>query len=337
MTSPEKDGCDVGELAGIPPVGLTATSDADRIMDLQVDCHLVMLLGHRPRTVAPVVDRICSILEAGQNVSQTSIVPLYYPKYAPPEIREQVEAACRSGGSRCYGTGVFPGVVSDVIPMALLAGCERVDRVRITEMLNYIEYYGAGEARLSGIGESLESGLERARRVAAGTKGLVSGAILHLAERLGVEIEEIRTTGVDVAPAQERVQVEGLVIEPGTVGAVRHTTEGHAGGRSVIEMAFVTRYDNAAGPDWPAPEGSRTGCYRIEIEGSLSISCDLNLVGHRDSTAQTRGFARESPQLGAYLMTTAPAINAVPFLCEAEPGVYGSMDLDRSHDLHVIR
>ncbi len=158
VTSPEKDGRDVGELAGVSPIGLLATSDVERIMDLQVDCHLVVLLGHRPRTVAAVVDRICSILEAGQNVSQTSIVPLYYPKYAPVEMRLQVEAACRRGGSKCYGTGVFPGVMSDVIPMALLAGCERVDRIRITEMLNYLEYYGADEARLSGIGDSLESG-----------------------------------------------------------------------------------------------------------------------------------------------------------------------------------
>jgi hypothetical protein len=36
-------------------------------------------------------------------------------------------------------------------------------------------------------------------------------------------------------------------------------------------------------------------------------------------------------------MTTAPAINAVPYLCRAEPGLYGSLDLDRTHDLQVIR
>ena len=83
VTSPDKDGHDAGELAGIAPIGVRATSDVDRIMDLGVDCHLVMLLGHRPRTVAAVVDRICSILEAGQNVSQTSIVPLYYPEVRP--------------------------------------------------------------------------------------------------------------------------------------------------------------------------------------------------------------------------------------------------------------
>ena len=255
VTDPDKDGRDVGELAGIPPIGLLATSDVDQIMDLRVDCHLVMLLGHRPRTAAAVTERICTILEAGQNVSQTSIVPLYYPEFAPVAMRDQVEAACRRGGSSCYGTGVFPGVMSDVIPMALLVGCERVDRIRITEMLNYLEYYGADEARLSGIGDSLESGLERARRVAAGTKELVSPAILHLAERLDVQVDEIRTGGVHVAPAQQRVHVESLIIEPGTVGAVRHITEGLARGRSVIELEFVTRYDNTAGPDWPAPDG----------------------------------------------------------------------------------
>jgi hypothetical protein len=36
-------------------------------------------------------------------------------------------------------------------------------------------------------------------------------------------------------------------------------------------------------------------------------------------------------------MTTAPAINAIPYLCRAEPGLYGSMDLDRNRDLRVVR
>jgi hypothetical protein len=69
----------------------------------------------------------------------------------------------------------------------------------------------------------------------------------------------------------------------------------------------------------------------------LSLDCDFNLVGHRAREEQTMGFATSSAQLGAYLMTTAPAINAIPYLCRAEPGLYGSMDLDRGHDLHVLR
>jgi hypothetical protein len=280
---------------------------------------------------------MATILAAGQNVSQTSIVPLYYPKYAPPEIREPIEAACAAGRSRCYGTGVYPGVMSDVIPMSLLAACERVDRIRVTEILNYIEYYGAAEARQIGIGGPMDSALATAEKVAAGTKVLVSAGIEHLGERLGVTIDEVRTGDVAVAPAVERAEVEGHVIEPGTFGALRHVTQGCVEGRPVVEFAFVTRYDNHAAPDWPAARGGYGGCYRIEVDGSLSLDCDFNLVGHRATAAQTMGFPTSSAQLGAYLMTTAPAINAIPYLCEAPPGLYGSMDLDRGRDLHVLR
>ena len=97
VTNPEKVDKDVGDLVGLPPIGIKATSDVEKVLSLDADCHLFMLLGHRPRTVQPAVDRMASILEAGQNVSQTSVVPLYYPRYAPKEMREKIEAACREG------------------------------------------------------------------------------------------------------------------------------------------------------------------------------------------------------------------------------------------------
>jgi hypothetical protein len=337
VTSPDKHGRDAGELAGIGPVGIEATTDVDEILGLGADCHLFMLMGHRPKAVRAAVTQIAAILEAGQNVSQTSLVPLYYPEYAPPEMRDPIEAACRAGGSRCYSTGVYPGVMSDVIPMALLMGCERVERIRVTEILNYIQYYGSAEAKLIGIGGPMAEAEAYAHRVAEGTKTLVGAGIRHLAARLGVEVDEIRTGDVGVAPALQRAEVEGFVIEPGTFGALRHVTQGCVGGRPVVEFAFVTRYDDTAAPDWPAARGGYGGCYRIEVDGSLSLDVDVNLVGHRATPEETMGFATSSAQLGAYLMTTAPAINAIPYLCRAEPGLYGSMDLDRSRDLRVVR
>jgi hypothetical protein len=336
VTNDEKDGRDAGELAGIDRIGVTATTDVDAVMALGADCHLFMLQGHRPKAVRACVERMAAILAAGQNVCQTSVVPLYYPDFAPPEIRDPIAAACAAGASRCYSTGVYPGVMSDVVPMALLAGCERVERIRVTEILNYIQYYGAAEARLIGIGGPMDAAAEYAQRVAAGTMALVGAGIHHLGERLGVRIDELRTADVEVAPARARAEVEGFVIEPGTFGALRHVTQGWVGGRPVIEFAFVTRYDDAAAPEWPRARGGYSGCYRIEIEGSLSLDVDVNLVGHRSRPAQTMGFATSSAQLGAYLMTTAPAINAIPFLCRAEPGLYGSMDLDRSRGLRVL-
>ena len=122
VRSDEKNGKDAGELAGMGPIGIAATNDVDEILALEADCHLYMMMGHRPKAVRAAVAQMAQILEAGQNISQTSIVPLYYPEYCAPEIRDPIAAACEAGGSSCYGTGVYPGVMSDVIPMGLLAG-----------------------------------------------------------------------------------------------------------------------------------------------------------------------------------------------------------------------
>ncbi len=339
VTSDEKHGKDVGELVGIPAIGITATSDVDHIMSLDVDCHVFMLLGAAPETVQPAVERLVSILEAGQNVCQTSLIPLCYPKYAPAGLREPIEAACAKGGSRCYSTGIYPGVINDTVLMAFLACCERVDKVTVTEILNYGEYYDVNFARHMGLGAPLQGAEEALSKALAehNAKEQMGVGIRNLGERLGLEMDEIRIGDVAVAPAVERVEVEDLLIEPGTVGAYRLSTVGYVKERPVIEFRFVTRYDNAAAPGWPAPRDGGTGCYRIEVEGSLSLQVDINVVGHRHSPEQTRGFPTSSAALGANLIGSSAAINAIPFLCQAKPGLYGSMDLDRTYDLHVLR
>ena len=75
--------------------------------------------------------------------------------------------------------------MSDVVPMALLAACERVERVRVTEILNYMQYYGAAEASLIGIGGPHGGAADGRERVAAGTMTLVAAGIHHLAAASG--------------------------------------------------------------------------------------------------------------------------------------------------------
>ena len=99
----------------------------------------------------------------------------------------------------------------------------------------------------------------------------------------------------------------------------------------------MTRYDNTAAPDWPA---ARVGTPAATASRSTARS-------RSTATSTSSGTGRppnrrwasptSSAQLGAYLMTTSPAINAIPYLCRAEPGLYGSMDLDRGRNLHVLR
>ena len=69
--SPEKAGRDVGELIGIDPLGITATSDVDELLALKPD-----VVGYYPimrtEAIPEHVDTICRFLEAGVNVVSTA-------------------------------------------------------------------------------------------------------------------------------------------------------------------------------------------------------------------------------------------------------------------------
>ena len=67
--SPDKAGRDAGELAGLPPTGVLATTDADEIIRLGADCVSYTATGDlRPDDA--VADMV-RILEAGTNVVST--------------------------------------------------------------------------------------------------------------------------------------------------------------------------------------------------------------------------------------------------------------------------
>ncbi|TCJ94935.1 hypothetical protein [Nocardia alba] len=64
--SPHKDGVDIGELVGLPAVGVTATTDKQAILDLEADCVI-----HTPTTPALMKgadDDVIDLLESGKNV-----------------------------------------------------------------------------------------------------------------------------------------------------------------------------------------------------------------------------------------------------------------------------
>jgi hypothetical protein len=64
VTSPDKAGRDAGELSGLPPSGVTATSDLDEILALAADCVLYM-------PAECDLDQVCAILASGANIVTT--------------------------------------------------------------------------------------------------------------------------------------------------------------------------------------------------------------------------------------------------------------------------
>jgi hypothetical protein len=240
--SEEKAGRDAGELAGVDPVGVTATTDAEEVLRLGADCVSYMATGDlRPDEAVADMGRI---LESGTNVVSTSVVPLVYPPSAPARYREPLEAACAKGGTSCFTSGIDPGFANDLIPLMLSGFCRRIDFVRVMEILNY-DTYDQPEVLFDtmGFGKPLD---HDPLLLLPGVLGLAWGGAVHaIAAGLGVEVEELRETHERWA-ATETFTVPSGTIEKGTMAGLRFEVQGIVRGQPRIVVEHVTRMHDAA-------------------------------------------------------------------------------------------
>lgn len=305
-----KAGRDAGELAGVDPVGVTATTDPEEVLRLGADCVSYMATGDL-RPDEAVAD-MCRILESGTNVVSTSVVPLVYPPSAPARYREPLEAACAKGGTSCFTSGIDPGFANDLVPLMLSGFSRRIDSVRVMEILNY-DTYDQPEVLFDtmGFGKPLD---HDPLLLLPGVLGLAWGGAVHaIAAGLGVAVEELRETHERWA-ATETFTVPSGTIEKGTMAGLRFEVQGIVGGEPRIIVEHVTRMHDTAAPDWPKPGGE--GSYRVLLDGDPNIKVELEFAGEGgDHNA------------GGLLMTAMRVLNSVPAVCNAPPGLLSALDL----------
>jgi hypothetical protein len=310
--SADKDGVDAGELCGQAPVGVAATTDADALLALDADCVCYTATADlRPQAA---VDDLCRILAAGKNVVSSSLVPLVHPPSADRGLVDvdRLATACQEGGVSCFTSGIDPGFANDVLPLLLTGVCERIDSLRVQEVLNYATYdqpevlFGT-----MGFGTPLE---DTPLLLSPGTLTIAWGPVVGLlAEGLGVALDEVRET-YEKRPAPRDLTLPSGTVAKGTMAGLRFELQGMVGGRPAIVVEHVTRLADDLAPEWPSPP--RQGGYRVRIEGSPSLTCELQLEGD--------GGDENS---GGLLVTAMRLLNAVPAVCEAPPGLLSALDL----------
>jgi 4-hydroxy-tetrahydrodipicolinate reductase len=306
---PEKDGRDVGEILGRAPVGLRATTDARSALDVPADA--MAYFGPTAALAAQNIENMSMALRAGKNVVDTSMTPLVYPKACPPQMVEPLEKACQEGGTSCFTTGIDPGFANDLFPMTLMGVCGRVDRVRIQEILDYSTY--AGDYAPMGLGDPMEQ-----KAILEEPAILVYAwghTIYMIADAIGVEVEKVDTIWEKWA-TPERIEFSYGVIEPGHCAAVRFEIRGWIGGEPRIIIEHCNRITNAAAPEWPRARIEENDAYRIIIDGSPSIVQET-AFREVDGDATAAGC----------LSTGMRAIQAIPAVCAARPGVLSALDL----------
>jgi 4-hydroxy-tetrahydrodipicolinate reductase len=308
--SADKAGKDAGEIAGIDPLGVAATNDADALLALDADCVVYTATADlRPTEAIADMTRIAA---SGKNIVSSSVVPLVYPPHVEPQMRQQLEDACAQAGVSCFTSGIDPGWANDLLPLALTGTCEYVTELRVMEIVNYATY-----AQPTVLFDTMGFGQPLDATPLLLIPGVLSfawgGTVKALAAGLGVELDELREHH-ERLPAPEKIDLGFGVVEPGTTAAMRFEVQGIVDGQPRIVLEHVTRLDDALAPEWPQPAG-HSG-YRVIVTGNPNYTCDVQMMGD-DGDHNTAGLVG----------TAGRIVNAIPAVCDAAPGLLSVLDL----------
>ncbi len=296
----DKVGCDAGVLADRPPVGVAATGDTDALIELRPDC-----VNYMPRVID--YDLVTRMLRAGINVVTTGdfLTGTHHPVELPV-----LEEAGRQGGATFLGTGFEPGFIN-VVAGFLTGACRQVQSVKLVETLDCSTYPVEDVWKVLGFGKPPR---ERVTHLDPETQRYGLGYFETLdmvANMLGVELDS-KEAFVEPAVLTRDLILGWVDYAAGTVGGQRRTYRGYRGGRPVVELAICwTMSDDVLDPKWTDPKG-----FSVVIEGEPYVDATIR-------------FGRPGQDVMTVLMdsTAVAAVNAIPFVCDAQPGVITPIDL----------
>ena len=314
VSSPDKVGKDVGELAGLGgDIGIVATDDRDALLALRPDC-----IVHGAMTddrIMEAIDDLIGFLEAGVNVVSSGPVALVYPDgVLPAELNERIRSAARAGNATLHVNGIDPGFANDVLPLAMTSLSKRIDELRVAEIADYSTYYQPMTmTELFGFGKPMDT---QSMLWMPGVLSLAWGPVVRqLAAGLDVTLDEPLVEKIDRRPAESDYDIASCHIAKDTMAAVRFEVIGTVNGVPRIVLEHVTRTQRDAQPEWPNPSNG-DGCYRIEITGDPVMTVDF--VHHGEN-----GDHNDS----GMLVTAMRLVNAVEAVVNAQPGLLTALDL----------
>jgi 4-hydroxy-tetrahydrodipicolinate reductase len=301
--SDQKVGVDAGTLCGLGPVGVTATRDIEEILALKADCVLYMA-NHSD------IDDLTRLLESGANVVSTA-GELHRPASMDPARRERIEEACRRGGTSIHATGSSPGFITEAVPIVMTSIVRRLDCLTIDEFAD-MSSRNSPEMVFALFGGD-PAAFDRSPQP-AGSAG--PGPSFNLiSEAMSVPLDEV-VMSADASAARHDVDIAAGSIKAGTIAARRFETTGLRDGQPLLRMRQILYVTPDVEPDWelrgtPTPAG-----WRMRVEGDTPLDISIAFpVAPEDWGEGSPGLTAHRP------------VNAVPYVCQASPGIKTTLDL----------
>ena len=302
--SDDKVGRDVGELCGTERLGVAATNDVDALLALKPDCVVYNPMWRN-------VDELICILEAGVNVVSTAA---FITGHTLGADRDRIAAACERGGSTMFGSGISPGFV-ELMAIVAAGACDRIDKVTVREEADTTAYESPDTEIAAGFGHPIEEpGLQA--MTAKGTE-VFGEAVRMIGDALGVELDEVRCEA-EYAQTTEDLDMGFWKIDKGCVAGIFASWQGRVGHRTVVELSVRWRKGPSLDPDWQVGFG-----HTIEVSGMPTINLTVGFLPPPDFQATTM----EEFMVIGHVMTAVPAVNAIPAVVAAAPGIVTYTDL----------
>jgi len=304
--NPAKHGSDAGELAGIGPLGMAASTDADELLALAADAVVYAPL-------VPDAGMVAALLRSGKNV----VTPVGWI-YPDPARTADIEAACQAGGSTLHGTGIHPGGITERFPLMLSALSSAVTHVRAEEFSDLRTYNAPDVIRhVMGFGGTPEDALARpmAALLGSGFKASVRMIVAEMGFGSAGSVHTVQEIAVASAPIESPIGV----IAPGRVAARRFRWQAMVADQPVVTAA-VNWLMGEQNLDPPWTFGTAGHRFEIEITGDPSMLVTFTGL-HPSSVA---GGLIRNPGVVA---TANHCVSAIPYVCQAPPGIRTYLDL----------
>ncbi|HMN13548.1 MAG TPA: 2,4-diaminopentanoate dehydrogenase [Bellilinea sp.] len=295
-TRPEYVGKDLGEaLKAGKSLGVTVTDNPESVLDAtKVDIVLIA-------TTSWVKDQISDlrkIVNAG--IDCISIAEEMADSYAQsPELSKELDALCKEKGVTVLGTGVNPGFVLDLLVIALTGGNHAVERIEASRV-NDLSPYGPTVMQSQGVGTTPEQF----------TAGVADGSIVGhvgfpesvhmISDALGLGVDRIEQSREPILSNVYR-ETPFVKVEAGMVAGCRHVCIGFRGDKEVVRLVHPQQIH-------PHLENQDTGDY-INIYGKPEIHMSVK------------------PEIAGGIATQGLAVNMIPHVVAATPGLKRMIDL----------
>ncbi len=292
----ERNGLDIGAVIGLQrDLGSTVGTDLPATLERSKPQVAIQATCSRFEEAAK---EIATVLRHGIHVISIA-EEMACPHHHSAQLAAELHRLAVARSVAVAGTGINPGFVLDRLVITLTGVCADIQSITATRT-NDLSAYGPSVLESQGVGltpaafqEGVSSGRVLGHVGFPDSVHLIAGAVGWEVERIEEHLEPIMARTRRVTPL--------LTVESGQAAGCRHTAVAYRAGRPVITLVHPQQVQ-------PEREGVSTGD-SIEIVGTPNV----RLAG--------------SPEIPGGIGTVAMAVNMIPTILKAPPGLHTLADL----------